>query len=216
MSNLGRKLLLTGIVVALSWTTWTLKGKLGSDQAPTASLGRTPQEDQQRSPADVPRPRVLQAKPVTPDPEFLSPSTPRPLTSDLHESTSHESHPYPTTLSPVSALGNHSDALIAADSPASAYEARATPNISTANSPGASDDGAFPRRLVTDANDSFWSISERAYGTGTYYRALFRHNRLRVLRPDQLRAGLEIEVPSTSLLRQLYPADCPSEPAAGE
>lgn len=65
------------------------------------------------------------------------------------------------------------------------------------------------QRIVTTEADSFWSISERLYGSSAYYRALFHHNQSQVLRPDQLRAGMSLEIPPLDTLRALYPSDCP-------
>lgn len=62
-----------------------------------------------------------------------------------------------------------------------------------------------PRQLVTEANDSFWLMSQRVYGSGQYYKALFEHNRQRVASPDQIDAGIEIETPPLDELRALYP-----------
>ena len=69
----------------------------------------------------------------------------------------------------------------------------------------------LPEFVITGPEDSFWSISEKIYGSGTYYRALFRHNEGQVLRPDQIRAGIEVRTPPLTMLKQLYPADYPSE-----
>ena len=63
--------------------------------------------------------------------------------------------------------------------------------------------------VVTEHQDSFWRISERVYGTGKYYKALYQHNRRAVLRPDQLEAGIQIATPPLDELRSLYPQLCP-------
>jgi len=65
-------------------------------------------------------------------------------------------------------------------------------------------------KIITGPDDSFWSISKRVYGSETYYRALFLHNRGEVLRPDQLRAGVELETPPLEELRSLYPNEIPA------
>jgi nucleoid-associated protein YgaU len=71
------------------------------------------------------------------------------------------------------------------------------------------------RRITTGPNDSFWTISEAVYGSKAYYRALFRHNRQAVLRPDQLKAGIELEVPPLETLRSLYPEEFPVDSRGG-
>jgi nucleoid-associated protein YgaU len=67
-----------------------------------------------------------------------------------------------------------------------------------------------PLRVQTRENDSFWSISERVYGTGAYYKALYQVNRDRVPLPDRIPAGLEILTPPRAELHRLYPDLCQS------
>lgn len=61
------------------------------------------------------------------------------------------------------------------------------------------------------SNDSFWLISQRAYGTGGYFRALFEHNKTRYPHPDQLPPGDEVDVPAIEQLHRLYPELCPRD-----
>ena len=58
-------------------------------------------------------------------------------------------------------------------------------------------------------NDSFWTISEKCYGTGNYFKALAEHNRRRIAQEDDLKVGDLIEVPSVSDLESRYPGLCP-------
>lgn len=58
-------------------------------------------------------------------------------------------------------------------------------------------------------NDSFWTISEKCYGTGNYFKALAEHNRRRIAHEDDLKVGDLIEVPSVSDLESRYPGLCP-------
>jgi nucleoid-associated protein YgaU len=60
-------------------------------------------------------------------------------------------------------------------------------------------------------NDSFWLISERAYGSGVYYRALYEHNRDICPLPDRLPAGGMVNVPPLEELRLLYLELCPPQ-----
>lgn len=61
------------------------------------------------------------------------------------------------------------------------------------------------------SGDSFWLISQRAYGNGGYFRALYEHNRERFPEPDELTAGTSVEIPSSDYLRQRFPEFCPKE-----
>lgn len=58
--------------------------------------------------------------------------------------------------------------------------------------------------------DTFWTISQKLYGTGAYSQALSQHNRSRVPREADLRAGDVILAPATAELEKLYPELCPS------
>ena len=46
-------------------------------------------------------------------------------------------------------------------------------------------------------NDSFWKISQRVYGDGSYFRALYEHNRHRFPNPDSLPVGKLVDTPSS-------------------
>jgi nucleoid-associated protein YgaU len=70
--------------------------------------------------------------------------------------------------------------------------------------------GPVQRTHRTGADESLWSISVAYYGRGSYFRALYEHNRRRIVRPDQLEPNLLIEIPSTEELRHGYPALCPA------
>jgi nucleoid-associated protein YgaU len=58
-------------------------------------------------------------------------------------------------------------------------------------------------------NDSYWTISERVYGSGAYFRALAEQNRGRAARPDRLQPGLLISTPPIAKLEKDYPDFCP-------
>jgi nucleoid-associated protein YgaU len=77
---------------------------------------------------------------------------------------------------------------------------------------GATGTGALRRpdgTYVAEANESFWTISQKLYGTGAYYEALLKHNQARYSRADQLRRGDVILAPSAEDLTRLYPDLCP-------
>src|SRR5690606_24599478 len=44
-------------------------------------------------------------------------------------------------------------------------------------------------------NDSFWTICEKLYGNGAYFKALYEHNRKRFKRRDELTVGQTISAP---------------------
>ncbi len=58
-------------------------------------------------------------------------------------------------------------------------------------------------------NDSYWTISERVYGSGAYFRALAELNRGKAARPDRLQPGLLISTPPVAQLEKDYPDYCP-------
>lgn len=78
-------------------------------------------------------------------------------------------------------------------------------------------DAAPPRRLTgagdetytVEANDNFWIISQKTYGTGAYHRALEAHNRQQNGGAAGLTAGEQISTPPAELLRDEYPQFCP-------
>lgn len=88
-------------------------------------------------------------------------------------------------------------------------------------------ESAAPRRLAdaaddevyrVEANDNFWLISQKVYGTGAYFKALQEHNRGRSREAAPLHAGDEISTPPLDVLRDSYPDLCPkprSTSAAG-
>lgn len=71
--------------------------------------------------------------------------------------------------------------------------------------PGLRGDGTYE----IQPNDSFWTISEKCYGTGAYFKALAEHNRKRISQPDDLKVGDLVEIPSISDLEARYPNLCP-------
>jgi len=58
-------------------------------------------------------------------------------------------------------------------------------------------------------NDNYWIISQRVYGTGSYFKALQEFNRDRYPNPDRLDVGDEVGVPKVAVLEQSYPKLCP-------
>jgi nucleoid-associated protein YgaU len=67
------------------------------------------------------------------------------------------------------------------------------------------DDGTYKVR----PNDNFWTISEKLYGTGAYFKALAEMNRDRSSRDDHLRVGTVLQAPTVDELEKNYPDLCP-------
>ena len=94
---------------------------------------------------------------------------------------------------------------------------RAAPNASRSDAI-ASDGFGQPTGLSQNTgsytvkpNDSFWSVSKKAYGTGDFYKALIEHNRQKFPDPSKIRVGDVIATPAVSDLRKNYPVFCPKE-----
>lgn len=64
-------------------------------------------------------------------------------------------------------------------------------------------------KYLVQPNDTFWIISEKVYGTGGYFKALYEHNRRKFPREDQLRIGDELAAPPAMVLEQSYRKLCP-------
>jgi nucleoid-associated protein YgaU len=66
-------------------------------------------------------------------------------------------------------------------------------------------------KYTVQPNDNLWSISEKVYGTGRYFKALREHNRSRLPSSDKLAVGTIILVPPAATLDQNYPTLCPKQ-----
>ncbi len=64
-------------------------------------------------------------------------------------------------------------------------------------------------KYTVQPNDTFWSISKRAYGSGAFFKALYEYNRKRHKAADELVLGQELLVPDENVLRRTYPDLCP-------
>jgi nucleoid-associated protein YgaU len=67
------------------------------------------------------------------------------------------------------------------------------------------DDGKYE----VQPNDSYWTISEKLYGTGAYFKALAQHNRGKQWDDDRLQPGVLILAPAVAELEKSYPDLCP-------
>jgi hypothetical protein len=67
---------------------------------------------------------------------------------------------------------------------------------------------AAPQVHVFAEGDNYWTIAQKAYGDGAYYRALFAYNQDRYPHPEDLRPGDKVDVPSLAELRSKFPQLC--------
>jgi hypothetical protein len=224
MNQLGKNLALSLCVVATLLVIVGLKHKFAADgKSPLLSQ---PSEDRTTTALgptrSSPRPRVLQAKPLTQhDRAILSPTHSQYADSETDYSVTggHQVMPIPNPSPATSPRPLSPPGLVTVERATTSpiidsigeQMPEVTPRSETPTVPVAAQ--PLPEFVVTGAEDSFWTISERVYGSGAYYRALFRHNEAKVLRPDQLRAGVEVRTPSLEVLQELYPADFPQGPA---
>jgi nucleoid-associated protein YgaU len=222
MNQLGKNVFLTLCIVATLLVILGLKRKFGGDG--DAALLSQPSEAIKRTspgtPTGSPRPRVLQAKPVTQhERAILSPTNSRyaDAEADASSATGAPISPIPTPNAALSPRSLDAPELVAGAEPMTSPVTgsvgdevpEAALGFESATLPVAT--RPLPEFVLTDSEDSFWSISERVYGSGVYYRALFRHNEAKVLRPDQLRPGVEVKTPALEVLRELYPSDFPKD-----
>jgi nucleoid-associated protein YgaU len=66
-------------------------------------------------------------------------------------------------------------------------------------------------KYTVQPNDNLWIISEKAYGTGGYFKALREHNRAALPRADKLVVGSVLAVPPVATLEQNFPSLCPKQ-----
>jgi len=138
-------------------------------------------------------------EPGTHSPAFSEPPGIGRQTSPTEVSASAPSSSQPTNAGPA----------YAGPTDAGPADARPADLQSSASEPADIEPEGVPRTYVTIAADSFWNISKQRYGgEGRYFKALYYHNRNRILRPDQIPAGIEIETPPLAELQRLYPDLC--------
>ncbi len=87
----------------------------------------------------------------------------------------------------------------------SGSEPRRSVAASSSNPPARRDDGKYE----VQPNDSYWTISEKVYGMGAYFKALAQHNRGKGAEEDRLTPGELILAPPLAELEKLYPLLCP-------
>ncbi len=93
--------------------------------------------------------------------------------------------------------------------PAAGYARDESPRRGEYQAPAAQNPLRNDGMYEVQPNDSYWTISERVYGTGGYFRALAEANRGKAARPDRLAPGLLISTPPVAQLEKDYPDFCP-------
>jgi nucleoid-associated protein YgaU len=68
-----------------------------------------------------------------------------------------------------------------------------------------------PGQYVVQPNDNFWTISEKVYGVGAFFKALQRFNAAEFPQSRRLQVGDVVAVPPTATLRQKFPDLCPKQ-----
>ena len=101
--------------------------------------------------------------------------------------------------------GSSSDYRSNSSSPSygSNFSRRSSATSSFANAPRR-DDGKYE----IQPNDSYWTISEKVYGSGSYFKALMQHNRANT-GDERLQPGQLVATPPIAELEKAYPDLCP-------
>lgn len=129
----------------------------------------------------------------------LLPPTPDPENSSYADSTRRS-----TQTEPVSQYGDD----IPRSPSRSGYDRDDRPHRSRSSFASRStqrEDGKYE----VEPNDSYWTISEKTYGTGAYYKALAELNRGKSDSENRLLPGAIVSTPSVTELEKSYPDLCP-------
>jgi hypothetical protein len=153
------------------------------------------------------------AEPETPTPSFDQPQDNNYLADEEPEMAADN----PTYDQPPARLDNRAVAAtaIAPTAAAASSQLGATDTGSRFNNFAASR-ASRPAASIQEGgkyklgpNENYWVVSERAYGTGGYFKALAAYNEERHPNPEDLRYGDEIAVPQRAELEQMFPELCP-------
>ncbi len=77
--------------------------------------------------------------------------------------------------------------------------------------PAATEQTPANGKYTIQPNDNLWIVSEKVYGTGRYFKAIYEYNRAKLPHADRLTVGTEIAVPPVSELEQKYPLLVPKQ-----
>lgn len=203
-------------VAAPSAATAPLAGFAAAAAKPTLESPPAPQTPNERVSTYQPAPALLSAPANTPAPS-LNNDAPRPLRySQRYEpqgSAPSETH---TPGEAATVTGEWRYGQNGTRSGASSATVRMTATSSEAYASA----GALPRRSAdagvrTDGtykvqpNDSYWTISERLYGSGAYFKALAEVNRQNTPQVDRLQVGATLVAPAVEELHKKHPDLCP-------
>jgi nucleoid-associated protein YgaU len=180
-------------------------GGLAPKRGP-GDLGETPQpprRDREKSRHDSPATPAPppELPPLPPDASYAEASGPsRPVTpvsrnSDADDRPRHREY-------------RRSDNDLGESSAGSADEAappRRSAPPSYSSPPPRRDDGKYE----VQPTDSYWTISEKVYGTTVYFKALVEHNRRTLGDDERLRPGDLVSTPPAAELEKEYPDLCP-------
>ncbi len=95
------------------------------------------------------------------------------------------------------------------DGSASAAAARFSTGGNSAQPLVADENAAKPGQYVVQPNDNYWTISEKVYGAGGYFKAIFEHNRRQHPFAERLQVGETLLTPDVATLQRDYPDLCP-------
>jgi nucleoid-associated protein YgaU len=113
---------------------------------------------------------------------------------------------YDASVNPGTSSGVSDYRSVSAEPAYRSREPHRSSIVSTpSNPPPPRDDGKYE----VQPNDSYWTVSERLYGTSAYFKALTAHNRDKGKGQETLRPGDLILAPPVAQLEQLYPDLCP-------
>ncbi|MCC7086278.1 MAG: LysM peptidoglycan-binding domain-containing protein [Pirellulales bacterium] len=152
--------------------------------------------------AGPPSPPSAGDRDTSPTPE-MSAQPYSPKSYGVHPS----SQSSPSSVSPLSYGGSHSNNVASLSNRSNPPPATVGVTTALAGSPPTLERDGETYRV--QPNDTFWTISEKAYGTGAFFKALYEHNRKRHRQADDLVIGQELSVPDENVLRRHFPDLCP-------
>jgi nucleoid-associated protein YgaU len=62
---------------------------------------------------------------------------------------------------------------------------------------------------TVERNDNYWSIAQKRYGSGAYFKALYEYNRRQAGQANIISPGTQLRLPDEATLHRLYPTLCP-------
>jgi nucleoid-associated protein YgaU len=95
------------------------------------------------------------------------------------------------------------------DNGASPAAARFSAGAGAAQPLAPDESAAKPGQYVVQPNDNYWTISEKVYGSGGYFKAIFEHNRRQHPNAERLQVGESLSTPDVATLQREYPDLCP-------